>query len=111
MPNESGTTFGRADRDLLIELRTLVTIQGADIKSLTDMTQKQISEHEIRIRKLEEDQIKYDPAPRILRYDKMLSEWESLKSNWKLLVGIGGVALTLISAFAGYIIQNVLAAK
>lgn len=50
---ETDNHFNREDRDLLVELRTEVVAIRADIKDIKDGTATKLSDHEIRIRRLE----------------------------------------------------------
>jgi len=46
--------FNQPDRDLLIELKTEVRALRSDIKELKDVTTDKSTDHEIRIRRLEQ---------------------------------------------------------
>lgn len=45
--------FNREDRDLLVELRTEVVAIRADIKEIKEGTTTKLTDHELRIRRLE----------------------------------------------------------
>lgn len=93
MPKEN-----QSDHDILIELRTIVQSLKEDIKAFADVTQKQLQDHESRIRGIEERNIKFDASSLVPKYDKMWEEWETLKSNWKLLSIIAGIIFTIVAS-------------
>lgn len=45
--------FNREDRDLLVELRTKIEDIQTDIKEIKDGTSTKLTDHELRIRRLE----------------------------------------------------------
>lgn len=85
MPNKvTETVHSTLDRDLLIELRTILT----DFKLQTEKQFNRLNldnaDHETRLRKLEDLVIQIDPISRHAFYDEMLKEWDNFKIRWQI---------------------------
>lgn len=89
----------KTDHDLLIELRVLLTEMRRDMREMKDGNTAILTDHEVRIRKLENDRVPEDLVKRVQTLEAQSNSWLGKQSVISGGLGIiAGLIGSLISA-------------
>ena len=91
----------RADHDTIIRLEAKLDGLIADVKIMNDGMSKQIGDHEVRLRKIEDIVIQADPTGNIARLNKLEQEVRDFKTGanvYRVVAGaVGGMMVFVFS--------------
>ena len=89
----------RSDHDTLIEIKTKLQEVLAEIKSLSDGVSAKIADHEVRLRKVEDALITYEPSKNLNRLDLIEKKVIQMESNAfinRTIVGVVSAAVFFV---------------
>src|SRR3989442_10907419 len=108
MAKKNNDAWTREDHDTLIEIKTKVDVIRTDVASHLLTLVGEIAKLDIRLKPIEERNLRINADERIKKYDMVSDEWTKFKERQKVyglvLITLGGVVGAAIKAIANYLV-------